>query len=78
MNESAESSTLDKSTLALPEKIDTSSGSRTNSDVEGMSGESGSVLNLYGDQGEDVDISFASSCDPASPEPSQQGIFQPS
>ena len=56
------------STDALPVVIDSSSDSPTNSDVEVMSDEYS-----YGDQIEDVDISFASSCGPASPERSRQG-----
>ena len=56
------------STDALPVVIDSSSDSPTNSDVEVMSDEYS-----YSDQIEDVDISFASSCGPASPERSRQG-----
>ena len=62
-------------THAPPEKIiiDTSSDSPTNSDAEDMSDDSESVLNTNSDQGEDIDISFASSGEPVSPEASQQG-----
>ena len=58
------------SSHALPEKIDTSSGSQSTSDVDDMSEVS------EDDQGEDVDISFASSCEPVSPETSQEGTIQ--
>ena len=54
------------STPALPEMVDISSGSPTNSDVEVMSDESECMLSSCGDQIEDVDISFASSYGQAS------------
>ena len=43
----------------LAENINSSSGSRTNSDVEDVSDEIGSLSNSNGDEGEDIDISFS-------------------
>ena len=71
-NEDVEFSFPERNTCAFPEMIDTSSSSCTNSDVEGMSDVS---VSSDGDEGGDVDISFASSDEPVSPEPSQQGIL---
>lgn len=58
------------SARALPENIDSSSGSRTGSDVEMMS-EVGALSNLDEGEGEDIDISFSSIGEPVSPIASQ-------
>lgn len=77
-DDDVQSSVPNPSTDALPVVIDSSSDSPTNSDVEAMSDESESMLNYpYGGQIEDVDISFASSCEPTSPQRSQQGKCTP-
>ena len=65
-----ESDVTNTSTRALPENIDSSSGSRTGSDVEMMS-EVGALSNSDEGESEDVDISFSSIGEPVSPVASQ-------
>lgn len=59
------------STHSLAENINSSSGSRTNSDVEDVSDEIGSLSNSNGGEGEDIDISFSSLGEPVSPDASR-------
>lgn len=65
----------DKISHALPENINSSSGSRSSSDVQDMSDEVGSLPNSDWGEDDDIDISFSSLGEPVSPDASQNKLY---
>ena len=62
------------STCALPEEIDSNGSAAGNcSEMEGTTDDSSSVLTSDASQGDDIDISFTSTCEADSPQASHQG-----